>query len=1014
MKTPLNYKLYRGSRKSVSFFVAATVFGSVGSVCAQNESDSNEVFELSPFQVDAESDVGYAATETLAGTRLRTNVRDVGAAMTIMTPEFLEDIGAVSFEEALEFAPNTDTFEAGIINTPDGLSTRNQNQITVRGFANTSLSRDFFPSLYRADTYNTERLTFSRGPNSILFGIAQPGGITNALSKRARFGNVREVANRIDDEGSLRFSFDFNAPLVEDVLAFRVAGLDYETKYWREPEFEKGTRIHTAAKLKPFGKSEGSWNDLEINVTYEDGDTDSQRLGRNEPIYDRVTPWIEAGRPLSSAIGTVTNANAPDGIEQVINAAQLYIIDQSSVPSAQSVPILNWRRMARGARPAAADSDQSRNASLLDESILPFDVNYLGGSRRYTDEFSTFQVIANKSFFRDLHVEAAYNYQDYDRVSIEEIRGPALNVDVNQFLPNGDPNPNVGLYYLDGPIVRNQPFGQTRQTSTRLSVSYEIDFTRNENWAKHLGRLRLAGSLESQDDKFDLQWIQLSNLTPLLTNQVQGLTGPRAFPAAINSPRNRVNFRQYLDPANGYNVVPASSENYPGPFYAGDTLPDIADAGGVSSAFIADFPGFNTITENRSDVFAAQWFFLNDRIVATYGKRTDEQTSWNANGLINADTVGGLRPFPRGYNPKDDPDSRIARSGSPETRGIVAYPHKSIGLFYNESDNFLPVGQQFDIAGEIFPNQTGEGKDYGIKFFLLDSTLSGSISWFETAQVNQPTGFIRAGARGIARAFTASANGLWNKVAEVTGDSKYLSTPYLYDIGPFFNALQDINSEGVEFQMVWNPTPGWRILFNYSEQEGVYQKLAPRMATYFNEFVPSEVQGTLLDEPLDNPIQYSSGEVTTIGELITATQADIVRIQSLVGTADTRQPLSSANLVANYSFAKDSALAGWTVGGNVRWRDDRFMGFPFGSDGISIDGSNPFLGGKQTDVDALIRYRTKLFDDKVDWSIQMNVRNLFDKTDLLPFQIDGPRTGKVVRWSYQTPRSIMLTNTFKF
>ncbi|MDA0347188.1 MAG: hypothetical protein O3C20_07275, partial [Verrucomicrobia bacterium] len=830
----------------------------------------------------------------------------------------------------------------------------------------------------------------------------------------ARFSEIREISARVDSEDSLRFSFDFNQPLIDDVLAIRVAGLDYDTRYWREPEFEKGERIHGALKWKPFGNSDGSWEDLEINVTYEDGETDSQRLGRNEPIYDRVTPWIEAGRPLSDAIGTVTNANAPDGIEQVINAAQLYIINESTVPSAQGVPTLNWRRMARGARPAEADSDQSRNASLLDESIMPFDVNYLGGSRRYTDDFSTFQVILNKSFFRDLHIEAAYNYQDYDRVSIEEIRGPALNVDVNRFLPNGDPNPNVGLFYLDGPIVRNQPFGQTRQTSKRLSASYQIDFTENENWTRHFGRLRVAGSLESQDDKLDRQWIQLSNLTPLLTNERQGLTGPNAFPAAINSPRNRINFRQYLDPANGYNVFPAASENYPGPFYAGDTLPDIADAGGVSAAFIADFPGFNTITENRSDVVAAQWFFLDNRVVATYGKRWDEQTSWNANGLINADTVGGLRPYPRGYNAKDDPESRIFRSGQPETRGIVAYPHESFGLFYNESDNFLPVGQQFDIAGEIFPNQTGEGKDYGFKFFLLDNKLSGSFTWFETAQVNEPTGFIRAGARGIARAFTASANDLWNKIADITGDDKYLSTPYLYDIGPFFNALQDINSEGIEFQMVWNPTAQWRILFNYSEQEGVYQSLAPRMATYFNEFVPSEVRAEWLDEPLDNPIQYNTGEVTTVGELITATQADILRIQSLVGTADTRQPLSSANLVANYSFEQGSPLAGWTIGGNVRWRDDRFLGFPFGSDGISIDGSKPFLGGKQTDIDALIRYRTKLFDGKVDWSIQMNIRNLLDETDLLPFQTDGPRTGKVVRWSYQDPRTFLLTNTFRF
>ena len=63
------------------------------------------------------------------------------------------------------------------------------------------------------------------------------------------------------------------------------------------------------------------------------------------------------------------------------------------------MPTMSWRRMARGARPGV---EAGRNASLLDESLMPYDVNWLGGSRRYTDEFETFQVFLNKSFFKDL------------------------------------------------------------------------------------------------------------------------------------------------------------------------------------------------------------------------------------------------------------------------------------------------------------------------------------------------------------------------------------------------------------------------------------------------------------------------------------------------------------------------------------------------------------------------------------------------------------------------------------
>ena len=61
---------------------------------------SSEAVILTPFEVSSEKDTGYAATETLAGTRMRTDLRDVGASLTILTPEFLRDLGVNSFDQA--------------------------------------------------------------------------------------------------------------------------------------------------------------------------------------------------------------------------------------------------------------------------------------------------------------------------------------------------------------------------------------------------------------------------------------------------------------------------------------------------------------------------------------------------------------------------------------------------------------------------------------------------------------------------------------------------------------------------------------------------------------------------------------------------------------------------------------------------------------------------------------------------------------------------------------------------
>ncbi|MDI1335775.1 MAG: hypothetical protein PSU94_06275 [Lacunisphaera sp.] len=65
------------------------------------EKTKDETIVLSPFVVTSDGNNGYAATSTLAGTRLNTKLRDLGAAITVVTPEFMKDTGVTSIEELL-------------------------------------------------------------------------------------------------------------------------------------------------------------------------------------------------------------------------------------------------------------------------------------------------------------------------------------------------------------------------------------------------------------------------------------------------------------------------------------------------------------------------------------------------------------------------------------------------------------------------------------------------------------------------------------------------------------------------------------------------------------------------------------------------------------------------------------------------------------------------------------------------------------------------------------------------
>src|SRR5262245_51785227 len=70
--------------------------------------DNEETLELSPFEVTTTRDTGYQANETLAGTRIRTDLKDVGAALSVYTKEFLKDVGATDNSTLLQYTTNAE------------------------------------------------------------------------------------------------------------------------------------------------------------------------------------------------------------------------------------------------------------------------------------------------------------------------------------------------------------------------------------------------------------------------------------------------------------------------------------------------------------------------------------------------------------------------------------------------------------------------------------------------------------------------------------------------------------------------------------------------------------------------------------------------------------------------------------------------------------------------------------------------------------------------------------------
>ena len=87
---------------------AAAVLATALTVFAQTVSLPVDVVELSPFIVSTKGDDGYRAANTLAGTRMNSSLLQTPAAISGLTKEFPDDIGAENTLDMLKFGMSSD------------------------------------------------------------------------------------------------------------------------------------------------------------------------------------------------------------------------------------------------------------------------------------------------------------------------------------------------------------------------------------------------------------------------------------------------------------------------------------------------------------------------------------------------------------------------------------------------------------------------------------------------------------------------------------------------------------------------------------------------------------------------------------------------------------------------------------------------------------------------------------------------------------------------------------------
>jgi outer membrane receptor protein involved in Fe transport len=294
-------------RNRIALVALLTTVASATANAAEEKEKTSALDELSleefqpVFQALIEEDKGYQAINTLAGTRLRSNLKNLSASISVITKDFMNDIGAADLNDLLVYTLGTEV--AGSGGNFSGLSAPEAGGIyddalgqaipatRIRGLTSADLTRNHFLSDIPLDTYNLERVEISRGPNAMLFGLGSPSGIVNSSLIQATLnGTKTSAATRLGSYGSRRVTLDHNQVIFAGKLSARLAGVYDDTQFRIEDAFGEKKAATLSLTYKP-------WRQTALRATAEVGSENSNRP-EERPPFDRFTWWWAAGKPV--------------------------------------------------------------------------------------------------------------------------------------------------------------------------------------------------------------------------------------------------------------------------------------------------------------------------------------------------------------------------------------------------------------------------------------------------------------------------------------------------------------------------------------------------------------------------------------------------------------------------------------------------------------------------------------------------------------------------------------------
>lgn len=525
--------------------------------------EDSQTVVLSPFTVRAEDDSGYTSSAVTAGSRLRTDLNEVAASVTVLTNDFMDDLASTDVAGALAFvsgAENDSTYHAEAVSELGGNNAyvggdfgdnnNRSGEVRVRGLGRATTTVNFIEVLGSTDRYNIERSEFLRGANSILFGLAEPAGLINMSTKIANVArNRNRVETRLDNYGSYRAVLDINRVLLRDKLALRAVGLYSDTQYRVKSAYQKDERLFLTGTYKPF-------RGTTIRANFETQDTRGRRPN-NRTVQDNVSEWLAAYNQYAPRMTpaqieqaffwnpTAPSANgvAPDTVFTLsdgttVNLGQIRrpmdtnatgtiliyngdgqwndpwdntatLLGNRFVNGALATPVNTRQQFMRTGSSLQGTPGVVANPQVTDQGIFPYETVEIGalpGNYRWEKDDKVYLNI-DQRITDDLYFSASYQHEkrSHEQNFAVITQTNQISVDINRFMPDGRANPNFLRPFIYGRSLGE--YSDATADNVVLQANYDFDFAKKTNRLGWLGFHRLTAVYNSAEvDRLSNRW----------------------------------------------------------------------------------------------------------------------------------------------------------------------------------------------------------------------------------------------------------------------------------------------------------------------------------------------------------------------------------------------------------------------------------------------------------------------------------------------------------------------------